>query len=496
MNFNESKEFFLNNMRRMSYMRAAEALLVWDMMTIMPKKGANARAQAIGSMESESFRLSTSDEYGAAIKVLQENADKLSAREKRMVEEADFDYTRFKKIPAEKFEAFSIAKATSEQVWMQAKDKNDFEMFKPHLKSMIDYTREFAELWGYADKPYDALLTGYDPALLTAQIDPIFAELLRGTREIMKRTGENVTLPKVRVTDDAQFRVGEYLLGVIGYDLEAGNLYTTQHPFTVGVHAGDVRVTTKYHAEMPLSSVFSVLHEGGHGIYDMNVSDELEGTNLRDGASMGIHESQSRFFENIVGRSRAFWGAHLGKLEEFYGVKLASDVDTFYRGINAVKPSLVRIEADELTYNLHIIIRYECEKAIFNEGVGVDALPELWREKYREYLGVVPETYADGVMQDTHWSGAMFGYFPSYAIGNLCAAQFADAFQKKHGALEQHIGNAEGLALVNAWLKDNIHKYGKEETPAQIMQRVCGENVNPAYFLKYIGEKVDSVYSK
>lgn len=496
MNFNESKEFFLNNLRRMNYMRAAEALLFWDMMTIMPKKGAEARAQAIGSIESESFRLSTSDEYGAAIDEMNANADKLSTREKRMVEEAGFDYIRFKKIPADMFEAFSVAKATSDHIWMQAKETNDYEMFKPHLKKMIDYSREFAELWGYKDKPYDAMLEGYDPALLTAQIDPIFAELLKGTKDLLSRAGENVVLPKVRVSDDAQFKAGEYLLNVIGYDLDAGNLYTTEHPFTCGIHAGDVRVTTKYHAEMPLSSVFSVLHEGGHGIYDMNISEELEGTNLRDGASMGIHESQSRMFENVIGRSRKFWNTHLGKLEDIYGVKLANSAEEFYRGINAVKPSLIRIEADELTYNLHIIIRYECEKAIFNGGTGVDDLPELWREKYREYLDIVPETYSEGVMQDTHWAGAMFGYFPSYAIGNLCAAQFADAFKKQYGPFEQHVGSAEGMALINSWLKENIHKYGKEEKPEQIMRRVCGENVNPAYFLKYIGEKVDSVYSK
>lgn len=494
MDFNQSKELFFGNMRRISYMRAAEALLFWDMLTIMPRKGAEARAQALGSIESEAFRLSTSDEYGEAIENLTSGADKLSAREKRMVEEAGLEYTRFKKIPADMFEAFCVTKAAAEHVWKQAKDSNDYGMFKPQLKKIIDYSKEFAELWGYKDKPYDAMLEGYDPALLTAQIDPVFAELLSGTKALLSRAGENVLLPKVSVGDDAQFKAGEYLLNVIGYDLEAGNLYTTEHPFSISIHSGDVRVTTKYYADAPLSSVFSVLHEGGHGIYDMNISPELDGTNLKDGSSMGIHESQSRFFENIVGRSYAFWDAHLGKVEDIFGVRLAKNTDEFYRVINAVKPSLIRIEADELTYNLHIIIRYECEKAIFNDGVGVDELPELWREKYREYLGVVPETYSEGVLQDTHWAGAMFGYFPSYTIGNLCAAQFTDAFQKQHGPLEKHVGDAKGIALINSWLKENIHKYGKEEKPEQVMLRVCGENVNPTYFLKYIEEKINRIY--
>lgn len=496
MDFNKSKELFFGNMRRISYIHAAEALLFWDMLTIMPKKGAEARARVLGSIESEAFRLSTSDEYGAVIENLTDNADKLSAREKRMVEEASFEYTRFKKIPADLFEVFSETKATAGLIWRQAKENNDYEMFKPYLKKRIDHSRELAELWGYKDKPYDAMLESYDPALLTSQIDPIFAELLSGTRALLSRVGENVILPKVSVGDGSQFKVGEYLLKVIGYDLEAGNLYTTEHPFCSGIHSGDVRVTSKYHADNPLSSVFSVLHEGGHGIYDMNISPELEGTNLRDGASMGIHESQSRFFENILGRSHAFWNAHLGKIEDIFGVRLAKNADEFYCGINAVKPSLIRIEADELTYNLHVIIRYECEKAIFNEGVGVDVdeLPELWREKYREYLGVVPETYSEGILQDSHWADADFGYFPSYAIGNLCAAQFTDAFQKQHGPIEKHVGNSEGMALIGSWLKENIHKYGKEEKPEQVMLRVCGENVNPAYFLKYIEEKINRIY--
>lgn len=492
--FDDAKASFLNTLRRISDLSSATSLLHWDMQTIMPKKGAAARARVLGAMETEIFRLATGAPFGAAIDALAENADRLSGREKRMLELARRDYDRNKRIPEDEFEAFSVATAEATHLWMNAKRQNDYAAFAPHLQKIIDYTRRFADYWGYADKPYDALLVAYDPALLTAQIDPLFARLLSGTRSLLARAGKNIPLPAVTVPPERQQAVGAYLLRIIGYDLDAGNLYTTEHPFTSCIHTGDVRVTTKYHPAAPLSSIFSVLHEGGHGLYDQNISGELDGTNLRDGASMGIHESQSRFWENIVGRSLAFWQAHLSKVNEIAGVTLCENAEDFFRAINAVSPSLIRIEADELTYNLHIIIRYEMEKAILNDGVNSDGLPELWASKYEEYLGVRPKTYTEGVLQDTHWSGGSFGYFPSYTIGNLCSAQFADAFERRHGPLSEHIRTPEGIALLLGWQKENIHRYGAEETPRQLMERVCGEDLSPDFFLLYMEKKLGEVY--
>lgn len=494
MTYTQAKDDFLLTLRRISGMRAGTALLYWDMQTIMPPKGAAARAEMVGSLQTEIFRLATGAPFGEAMETLAQDASQLTARETRMLQLAKRDYDRNKRIPADEFEAFSVATAKASHAWMAAKENNDYAAFAPQLQTIIDFSRRFAEYYGYQDKPYDALLADYDPDMLTADIDPIFAQLLSGTRALLARVGEGVRLPKVVVAPEQQAAVGDYLLRAMHYDLEAGNLYTTEHPFTCGIHAGDIRVTTKYHPAMPMSSIFSVLHEGGHGLYEQNISPELSGTNLFDGTSMGIHESQSRFWENIVGRSRGFWQAHLGKVSELSGVALAPDVDTFYRGINAVEPSLIRIEADELTYNLHIIIRYEIEKAIINDGINSADLPELWASKYQEYLGIRPKTDAEGVLQDSHWSGGSFGYFPSYTIGNLCAAQFADAFEKQHGPLEGHVGTSEGIALVVDWQKENIHKFGAEQTQQQIMQRVCGEDVNPTFFLKYMERKLGEVY--
>jgi len=464
------------------------------MQTIMPPKGAPARAQVAGAMQAEYFRLATDDGLGAIMDVLAENGDKLTGREARILTLMRREYDRNKKIPADEFEAFSVLTAQASHFWMGAKQNDDYASFAPYLQQIIDYSRRFTGYWGYEDKPYDAMLYAFDPALLTKQLDPILAELLTGTRALLKRVGKNTELSTVTVPPERQHLVADYLLRTIGFDMDAGNLYTTEHPFCSSIHSGDTRATTKFHPAMPLSSIFSVLHEGGHGVYDQNVSEDLDGTNLRDGASMGIHESQSRFWENIVGRSRAFWQTHLGKVNELSGVSLCDDPEIFFRAINAIEPSFIRIEADELTYNLHIIIRYEVEKAIFNEGIDSDQLPELWASKYQEYLGIRPRTYAEGVLQDSHWSGGMFGYFPSYTIGNLCAAQFADAFVKQHGPLEGHIRTPEGLALILDWQKQNIHRFGAEQTPRQIMERICGEDVNPAFFLRYMEKKMAAVY--
>lgn len=494
MAFEKAKDTFVQTLRRTDAMHSALSLLHWDMKTIMPKKGAEARAQVLGAIDTEAYRLMTGEAFGEAMEMLSQNADRLSRREKRMLTLAKRDFDRNKKIPMDEYEAFSVATAQANCLWVQAKETNDYAAFAPHLQKIIDLSRRFVNYWGYADKPYDAMLENYDPALLSAQIDPIFARLLQGTRALLARAGKNTVLPDASVSAERQAAIGAYLLGVIGYDQDAGNLYTTEHPFTSRIHAGDTRVTTKYHAGAPLSSIFSVLHEGGHGLYEQNISPALDGTNLGTGASMSIHESQSRFWENTVGRSMAFWQTHLEKVGHLAGVPLAENAETFFRAINAVEPSLIRIEADELTYNLHIIIRYELEKAIFNDGANSDALPGLWADKYEEYLGVRPKTDAEGLLQDSHWAGGSFGYFPSYALGNLCAAQFAHVFEQAHGPLADSVGSPEGIRALLDWQKENIHRHGREETPREIMLRVCNEDINPDFFLHYMEQKLQAVY--
>lgn len=490
----QAKELFLDTLRRTSRLRSAAALLEWDMDTIMPPKGLNVRAETAGAISGEIFRLSTADEFGRAVEILKETPAENDAKMARMLEVADRDYTRFKKIPLQEYEAYSVAAAQSSQIWKEAKANNDYDMYAPHLQKMIDFSRSFADKWGYEKHAYDALLEEYDPALLSDQIDPVFAELLAGTKEILSSVPQRQSRPEVPVAEKNQYEIGMYLLKTMGYDLQAGNLYSTEHPFTCTVHSGDVRVTTKYHENQPSSSVFSVMHEGGHGMYEQNISPDLDGSNLMDGTSMGIHESQSRFWENIVGRSLGFWQSNFNEVCRLAGKPLEQNAEEYWKSINHIQPSLIRIEADELTYNLHIIIRYELEKQILNTSISAKELPELWNAKYKEYLGVQPANNNQGIMQDSHWAGGSFGYFPSYAIGNLYAAQFAASMQKELGAVSSLVGSTNGLGSIAHWLKANVQQYGKLKTPEQILKDATGQTLNAKPFLEYMRQKVKSLY--
>ncbi|CAK4814168.1 unnamed protein product [Aphanomyces euteiches] len=280
----------------------------------------------------------------------------------------------------------------------------------------------------------------------------------------------------------------------MGYDFDAGRLDETVHPFATGLNPGDVRITTRYLEDDVVSALFGTIHEGGHALYEQNISADLIGTNLCTGTSMGIHESQSRFWENMIGRSSSFWGRYYADLQKtFPGQFDDVSVEAFYKAINEVKPSLIRIEADELTYNLHIMIRYEIEKALFNETITAAELPQFWNEKYKEYLGVEPSNNEEGVLQDVHWSSGAFGYFPSYALGNMYAAQIRHTLQQRMPNFEELVKQGN-LLPIKEWLVEQIYQYGKSLTPAEIIQQVTGEALNSDYLVAYFEEKYQEIY--
>ena len=449
----------------------------------------------MSAIQAEAFRLQTSDEFGAVIDTLEQHTERLTPRQARVLEVASTEHRRFHQIPADVYEAFGLESAQSLVAWRAARKEKDFSIFEPHLQKIIYYKRQFGELWGYEDKPYDAMLYDYDPELLTKDIDPVFDQLLDGTCRLLRGLDLEKVPPLRAVTADRahQQAVSEYLLNEIGFDLQAGSFHNAEDGFTCYIHSKDIRIAANDYSDNPVNLLFTALHEGGHGIFDQNVDIDLDDTNLYRG-SMTIHESQSRLWENIVGRRKAFWVPRMEKAFDLLGCRPASDIDTFYRGINRVEPSLVRVDADELTYNLHIIVRYECEKAIFNEKVNAKALRELWNEKYKEYLGVVPSNDTEGVLQDIHWVAGEFGYFPSYTLGNVCAAQFADAFEKQYGSLDNYVGTTEGIATLRKWLNQNIHQYGKEKKTLALVKDVCGEGINPSSFLRYMEQKLNEIY--
>ncbi|MBU5345624.1 carboxypeptidase M32 [Paenibacillus lautus] len=484
----------------MSYYEAI-GLLHWDLRTGAPRKGTEIRSETIGVLSTEAFKLQISEEMGQLLSFFSEpkQAQQLDDRKRRMIAEVRKVYDQSKSIPPERFQEYSILAAQSETKWEEAKKNSDFEGFEPYLTKIVAFKQEFIDYWGVKNTRYDTLLDMYEPDLTVEKVDAIFdrlkARLVPLVHAIQKSTFKPKTdFLKQLFPKEQQEKFSLFLLEQMGYDFEAGRLDESVHPFATGLNPGDVRITTMYLPDDVLSAVFSSLHEGGHALYEQNIDKELAGTPLSGGTSMGIHESQSRLWENMIGRSRPFWRRYFADLQQHFPEQLKDvDVEDFYLAANKVENSLIRIEADELTYNLHIIIRYEIEKKLFNEGLAVKDLPETWNAKYKEYLGIMPPNDGMGVLQDVHWSGGDFGYFASYSLGNMYAAQMLHTMRKELPNLDQLIEEGN-LAPIKEWLTDKVYKYGKSEKPSEIIVRVTGEELNPDYLADYLEEKYKEIY--
>lgn len=491
-------EEFKDYIRKIEHLSSAASVLYWDMRVNMPKKGAAQRGDALGLLYGEIYKLQTSEEMKSFIDYFSivEDFDVVS---KAMVEEARKTYDQTKKIPEDRFKEFVILKTSSEVAWEEAKDKSDFNIFKPYLEKVVDFTKEFVEYWGYKENKYDTLLDFYEPGITVEKLDKVFGELRDAIVELLNKIkASNVVIKdeffKTKFSKELQEKFSLYVLEKMGYDFEAGRLDESVHPFTINFGNKDVRITTKYLENEFRSALFSTIHEGGHGIYEQNIPDELNGTGLNSGVSMGIHESQSRFYENIIGRSKEFWSYFYPEAQKVFSQFEGVSFEDFYKGINVVEPSLIRTEADELTYSLHIIIRYEIEKALINGKVEVKDLPQLWNEKYKEYLDVEPKNDAEGVLQDVHWSDGSFGYFPSYALGNLYGAQFLNKMVKDIPEIFKEIQEGN-LMSIHQWLKDNIHKHGGVYKPAELIKMVTREELTAKYFIEYLNNKYKEIYN-
>ena len=443
--FTKQKEGYLSLVKKMGQYEEALCLLNWDLRTGSPKKGVERRSEVIGLLSTESFKLSVSEEMEGYLHFFSDpaNVDKLEPMEQKMVMESNREFNLSRRIPADEYEAYVVLTAQSESVWEEAKDQSNFAMFQPYLEKIVATTQHFIDLWGYEGHKYNALLDQYEPGMTIAQLDQIFGSLKEQLIPLVSAVGQSEHQPDThflnqRFTKSQQQAFNIYILKELGYDFAAGRLDETVHPFAMTVNLGDVRITTRYLEDQVVSALFGTIHECGHALYEQNISPLLLGTNLCTGTTMGIHESQSRFWENVVGRSRAFWQRYFPHLQQAFPGQL-DDVSSeqFYQAINEAKPSLVRIEADELTYNLHIIMRYEMEKALIGGDVKVADLPAYWNEKSQQYFGIVPPDDGMGVLQDVHWSGGSFGYFPSYALGNMYAAQFTHTLKQQMPTLMQ-----------------------------------------------------------
>ncbi|WP_316568713.1 carboxypeptidase M32 [Neobacillus sp. YIM B06451] len=484
---------------KITHFQSISGLADWDQKVMAPKKGRAQFAKSIGTLRTEAFKLSVSEEMGRLLEELTSESAELDEVTAAQVRERKEQYDRSKRIPAEDFKAFAILTAQANDAWEHAREHNDFGHFAPYLEKIVAFRRKFAELFGYENHRYDAMLNEFEPGLTVAKLDPLFARLRDTSVALLERikkspnqTNSEIFSQKYNVEKQKEFN--RFILPIIGFDMEAGRLDETVHPFAQSITIGDVRLTTRYLEDNVRSALFGTIHEAGHGIYEQNIDPKFEGTVLASGTSFGIHESQSRFLENMVGRSRAFWSYFYPRMVEFFPEQLgAVSEEDFYRAVNTVEPSFIRIEADELTYNLHIMVRYEIEKALMAGEIEVHELPSIWNRKMEEYLGITPETDREGVLQDVHWSFGGIGYFPSYSLGNLYAAQILNTIRKEMPDYEAAIAKGDFAPIVG-WLKEKIHQHGSLYRPNELIVRVTGEELNADYLTEYLEAKYSEVY--
>jgi len=495
-------------LREIQLINSAASVLSWDQETYMPAGGGIARAEQIAALQGIAHQKLVSADterlLGGSLDLatgepLDQDGELWDEPAQSLLREVWRDYSRAKKLPSDFVITLSRECSLAQQVWAEAKEKNTFTSFLPNLRTVLALKREEAQYLGYVDSPYDALLDVYEPGSTIAGLSPLFAQLKARLLPLLKKIQDS----PVQIDDSMlfhsydtarQLEFGRLVLIRMGYDFERGRLDLSAHPFTTSFHPTDVRVTTRVHEHDLASCLFSCIHEGGHGLYDQGLDPAHYGTPLGDSVSLGIHESQSRLWENCVGRSLAFWRFFYPVLQQTFHHQLRSiDIEHFYAAINRVKPSLVRVEADELTYNLHIMLRFEIEQDLIEGRTKAEELPGIWNEKMKEYLGILPPTDAEGVLQDVHWSFGAFGYFPTYTLGNLYAVQFYDQARLEIPHLEDEIAAGQ-LLVLKGWLAQKIHRWGRMFTPDRLTQRVTGVSLSPEPFLRYIERKYGELY--
>ncbi len=499
MEFNQALDKLKEVDQKVHALNHAEAIISWDAATGAPKNSVEGRAITLEVLTSETFKTLINDEFNDLLHTLEDKKDNLDPITLAKVKEYRDEYNRIAKIPAKEYSAYTGLRAKSSNAWEKAKANNDFKEFAPYLKEVVAYNKRFAEYRGFEGHPYNTLLGDYEKGYTTDDLDDFFGSLKETVVPLVKQINESDVKLKTDFLSKyyekkTQLELSDKLLDIIGFNKDSGTLCESVHPFTTNFNKNDVRITTHVHKNNFTSNIFSTLHEGGHGLYEQNVRDDLNFSILCSGTSMGIHESQSRFYENLIGRSYAFCEYLYPTIQEMFPEQLSSiTLDEYYLGINNVQPSLIRIEADELTYSLHVMIRYEIEKMLIDGSIKIEDLPEIWNQKYTDYLGVTPKNYSNGVLQDVHWSEGLLGYFPTYALGTAYASQLYNTMAK---SIDFDKDLREGnISNINQWLIENIHKHGKMLSPKEILVSATGESLNVKHFTDYLSNKYSKIYN-
>ena len=468
-----------------------------DASTAAPKGTWEGRGKTMATLSEITYNLETSPAVGEMLDFLEAHPDELDAMQKRQVEVLRKSYDETRKIPAEECIAYSVLLNDAQAVWEKAKNENDFDAFAPYLEKIVSYNRKFAGYYNPEMEPYDALLNKYEEGMNTKTLDAFFGKLRETLVPLIARIQEvpqiDDSFLKRHYEISQQRKFSDYLMEVMGMDRNYCGIAETEHPFTTNFNNKDVRITTHYYEDDLANSMYSVIHEGGHALYELGADDCYNFTVLQGGVSMGIHESQSRFYENLIGRSRAFIYAIFPKVKELFPHQLSDvDAEMFYRAVNKAQPSLIRTSADELTYANHIMIRYELEKQLIAGTLEVKDVPAAWNRLYKEYLGVDVPDDAQGCLQDTHWAGGMIGYFPSYALGSAYGAQMLAKMQEELGDVFADIAEGD-LSKVTGWLKEKIHRHASFKKPGALFEEVCGK-FDATYYTQYLTDKFTQLY--
>ncbi len=494
-------ESLLEKVNEIDDLNKALAVLSWDREVNMPKAGTAARVQQMTTLSRFTHVLFTADEMGelieaGAAEIVGADYDSNEASLIRLLRRT---YRDARKLPPDFVARVSEVSGHAHRAWVQAREENDFDSYQPWLEQIVALGQEMADLYGYEDERYDALLDKYEHDMKTAEVRDIFAalkEALVPLRQAIQERGAPVDDSLLHQPFDVakQKQFAHFIAPKVGYDLSRGHIGTVVHPFATSFSRDDSRITTRWYPDFLNPSLFGTLHESGHAIYEQGTHPDLARTPLARGTSLGVHESQSRMMENVAGRSLAFWQANYPHLQKLFPEQLGNHaVEAFYRAINKVQPSLIRVEADELTYNFHIILRFELEQALMNGELKAGDVPAAWNDKMFELLGVTPPTDSDGCLQDVHWSRPMFGYFPTYALGNLYAAQFYETAVAQEPAIGEEMAVGKTDALIG-WLGENIHQHGKKFTPRELVLRVTGRPLGYEAFVRYVTSKYSAIY--
>lgn len=478
----------------------ASAVLGWDQQTYMPKGGAQARGQQRATLHRIIHERLTSPEVGELLADLEAGgAAGDDPFRQALLREVRRAYDQAVRIPSDLAAELVQVTTVAMGAWVQARETEDFEVFRPHLERIVELTCARADALGYTTHRYDALLDLYEPGATRADVDRIFDALRADLIPLLQNL-----LPKLSRVDDAVFRralAGEsqmaflnQVVAQIGFDYNRGRMDLSAHPFTISFSPNDVRLTTRIDSNDLRMALYSAIHEAGHGIYEQGIPERFARTPVGAVPSLGFHESQSRLWENVIGRSREFWTFFLPKMKEaFPGAFDSADVETVYAAVNRVEPSYIRTEADEVTYNLHIMIRYELEQALVDGSLAVADLPEAWNAKMEEYLTIKPRSVSEGVLQDVHWSMGSIGYFPTYSLGTILAVQLFEAACKEHPEIPREMA-AGNFATVRLWMQRNVYDQASLYTPKELLEKITGSGYDPAPYLAYMKAKYGELY--